>query len=553
MNASDYQIIRQLFDDYLRMYSTRDDRLTTYFSEDFSGFTGGGDFLVKNREEWVAITRQDFAQVKDPIRIELKDLAIQSLADTIAVATGFFTIHLPIEDHILSRETARLVLIFRSESAGWKISHSSISIPYYLVREGEIYPMKELVDRNQFLEKLVAERTNQLSEANDNLRQANEKLAREIAERMKSEDALKNSLSLLGASLESTADGILIVDRQGKIARWNMKFAEMWKIPEEVLSNQDDANTINSICSQIVSPDKFKGKVGELYQQPDQSSFDQIDFLDGRVFERYSQPQRIEDAIVGRVWSFRDITKRKKVEADKTRLLLRQRAILDNLPMMAWLKDTESRLEMINEPYAKVCGHTIDECIGKTDLDLFPEEMAKGYMADDHEVCVSGQRKHVEEKISSPNGIKWHHTYKTPIYDENGLIIGTAGIAQDITERKQAEEKLSYSRSLTNAALESTADGILIVGLDGKIARWNQKFIDIFHVPTKLLELIIDEPVLNHVTAQMASPNDFLTKVMDLYAHPEESSEDTLHLADGRVIDRYSQPNVINLKDWLVI
>src|SRR5450759_2643183 len=103
MDASDYQKIRQLFDDYLQMYSSRDDRLTTYFSEDFSGFTGGGDFLVKDREEWIEITRQDFAQVKDPIRIELKDSAIQSLADTIAVATGFFTIHLPIDDHILSR------------------------------------------------------------------------------------------------------------------------------------------------------------------------------------------------------------------------------------------------------------------------------------------------------------------------------------------------------------------------------------------------------------------------------------------------------------------
>ncbi len=320
MEKNDYQIIRQLFDDYLQMYSSRDDRLTTHFSEDFSGFTGGGDFLVKNREEWVAITRQDFAQIKDPIRIELKDLAIQSLADTIAVATGFFTIHLPIEDHILSKETARLVLIFRLELEGWKISHSSISIPYHLVREGEIYPMKELVDRNQFLEKLVNERTNQLSEANNNLRQANEKLAEEIAERMKSEEALKNSLSLLSASLESTADGILIVDRQGKITKWNMKFAEMWKIPEEVLSNQDDEKVIKSVCSQLISPDKFKERVWGLHAQPDQSSFDQIEFLDGRVFERYSQPQRIDDTIVGRVWSFRDITERKRAEEEKGKL-----------------------------------------------------------------------------------------------------------------------------------------------------------------------------------------------------------------------------------------
>jgi len=203
MDESDYQKIRQLFDDYLRMYSSRDDRLTTFFSENFSGFTGGGDFLVKDREEWVAITRQDFAQVRDPLRIELKDLAIQSLADTIATATGFFNIHLPIEDHILSRETARLVLIFRLESAGWKISHSSISIPYHLVREGEVYPLKELVDRNRFLEEQISERTMQLSEANVTLQQTNERLAREIAEHKQAEKSLHESKLLLEQTLSS--------------------------------------------------------------------------------------------------------------------------------------------------------------------------------------------------------------------------------------------------------------------------------------------------------------------------------------------------------------
>ena len=165
METNDHHIIRQLFDDYLRMYASRDDRLTEFFSEDFSGFTGGGDFLVKDRDKWVAITRQDFAQVKEPLRLELKDLAIQSLADTVAVATGFFTIHLPIEDHILSRTIARLVLIFRKESTGWKICHSSISLPDGMACEGEVYPLQELTERNQMLEKLVAERTRELSEA----------------------------------------------------------------------------------------------------------------------------------------------------------------------------------------------------------------------------------------------------------------------------------------------------------------------------------------------------------------------------------------------------
>src|SRR5450759_1273994 len=217
MDASDYQTIRQLFDDYLRMYASRDDRLTTYFSEDFSGFTGGGDFLVKDREEWVAITRQDFAQVKNPLRIELKDLAIQSLADTIAVTTGFFIIHLPIKAHILSRETARLVLIFRKESAGWKISHSSISIPYYLVREGEVYPLKELVDRNQKLEELIAEQTTQLSEANSKLQRTNTELTREIAEHNQAGNALQQSIQKIEAITSVLPDGIGILSLDGKI------------------------------------------------------------------------------------------------------------------------------------------------------------------------------------------------------------------------------------------------------------------------------------------------------------------------------------------------
>lgn len=217
MDPSDGQIIRQMFDDYLRMYSTRDDRLTRFFSQDFSGFTGGDDFLVKDRDRWVAITRQDFAQIKDPIRIELKDLAIQSLADSIAVASSTFTIHLPIADHVLSRKTARLVLIFRKESEGWKISHSSISIPFGLVREGEVYPLQDLADRNQFLEELVAERTIQLSNANENLRKTNEELAKEIEEHKQTEKAFQGSEERYRSIVNASPDDITITDREGRI------------------------------------------------------------------------------------------------------------------------------------------------------------------------------------------------------------------------------------------------------------------------------------------------------------------------------------------------
>ncbi len=227
MDANDYQIIRQLFDDYLRMYSSRDDRLTTHFSEDFSGITGSGDFLVKDREEWVAITRQDFAQVKDPIHIELKDLTIQSLAETIAVATSAFTIHLPIKDHVLSRKIARLVLIFRLESAGWKISHSSISIPFGMAHDGEVYPLKELEERNLYLEELVVERTIQLSEANENLQRANEELLREIAEHKQAEETLRESEERYRFLFTGAGDGIIILSTDARLVEVNESFARM--------------------------------------------------------------------------------------------------------------------------------------------------------------------------------------------------------------------------------------------------------------------------------------------------------------------------------------
>lgn len=148
------------------MYATRDERLTSRFSGNFSGFAGGGNCLVTDQKQWIKITRQDFAQVPEKIRIEMLDLSLQDLSNDIVSVTAFFHIHLPIPDHILSREIARLTLIFRLEGDEWKITYSGISIPYNLVQEGEIYPLKNLVERNSALENEVAERTRELKEAN---------------------------------------------------------------------------------------------------------------------------------------------------------------------------------------------------------------------------------------------------------------------------------------------------------------------------------------------------------------------------------------------------
>ena len=157
--------IRKLFDDYIEMYAARDDRLTARFSQSFTGYSGSDSRLIRDREEWVRITRQDFAQVPGRIRIEMLDLALQDLCNDVVVATACFHIHLPNGVHQLAKEVARLVLIFRLEGAEWLIAHCSYSIPYQSVQDGEVFPLKSLQEQNSALQALVAERTQALQES----------------------------------------------------------------------------------------------------------------------------------------------------------------------------------------------------------------------------------------------------------------------------------------------------------------------------------------------------------------------------------------------------
>ena len=160
-----HSVIRQLFDEYIEMYAARDDRLTAHFSANFSGYAGSSDQLIQDRETWIQITRQDFAQVPGRIGIEVLDLCLQDLSDSVVVVTAFFHIHLPAGDPVFAKEVARLVLIFRLEGDAWKIAHSGISIPYRQAQDGEVYPLASLKERNDALEALVQERTRQLTES----------------------------------------------------------------------------------------------------------------------------------------------------------------------------------------------------------------------------------------------------------------------------------------------------------------------------------------------------------------------------------------------------
>jgi len=139
-------------------------------------------------------------------------------------------------------------------------------------------------------------------------------ILRDISTRKAAETELKEALATLQATLDSTTDGILVVDGHGKIRSFNRKFQELWRIPEEILGLRDDRRAIEFVLDQLRDPESFLAQVEFLYTHPSATSFDVVEFKDGRVFERYSQPQIMADEAHGRVWSFRDVTQRMSLE-----------------------------------------------------------------------------------------------------------------------------------------------------------------------------------------------------------------------------------------------
>jgi len=141
----------------------------------------------------------------------------------------------------------------------------------------------------------------------------------DITDRQAAEQALRSANSVLSATLESTADGILVVDTDQRITSVNRRFVDMWSIPEEILESRDDGQALAYVVEQLCDPDGFLAKVRELYDAPESDSHDMLELRDGRVFERDSLPQWIDGEVVGRVWSFRDVTEHRVLQQELIR------------------------------------------------------------------------------------------------------------------------------------------------------------------------------------------------------------------------------------------
>jgi PAS domain S-box-containing protein len=127
---------------------------------------------------------------------------------------------------------------------------------------------------------------------------------------------VQGKTEIIRATLESTGDGILVVDSRAKIVIANQKFSRLWAVPPSVMATRDHRQLLNCILGQLTRSDTFLARMRYLWDRPEAQSDDIVEFKDGRIFEAHSEPQRIRGRCLGRVWAFRDVTERKRSERE---------------------------------------------------------------------------------------------------------------------------------------------------------------------------------------------------------------------------------------------
>jgi PAS domain S-box-containing protein len=291
-------------------------------------------------------------------------------------------------------------------------------------------------------------------------------LVRDVTDQRLAAEEYARTLSLHQAALKSMTDGLLVVDPAGGVLSFNQRFIEMWRIPPIAAASGRDADLLNAVLHQLVNPSGFMQRVAELYADPEASSSDEIQLLDGRVFDRWSEPQRFAGRSVGRVWRFRDVSESRQASQalresqDLLELFFSQS--LDGFFFMmldqpvAWdeTTDKEATLDYIftHERFTKVNAAVLaqfsareDQLIGLTPAELLAHDIP-GARARWREFLDAGHlHRETDERTLDGRPMILEGDYIC-MYDRDGRIIGHFGIQRDVTQRRQEEKEILRSR-----------------------------------------------------------------------------------------------------------
>ena len=279
------------------------------------------------------------------------------------------------------------------------------------------------------------------------------RLVEEIEKREKLAAEIRETISILNAALDSTMDGILIVDREGKVSRSNKKFAELWKMPLPIMETFDDTALLKYAIDQVENPEMFLAKVQALYAHPLEESYDEFYFKDGRIFERYSKPQFVGNNVIGRVWSFRDVTEQRRAD-ERIKLFEHTVASVNEIVNIS---DLDDNLIYVNRACCNAYGYKENEIIGKH-ASIFwssrnPQEIVKQIRP---ATLQSGWNGELYNKRK--DGTEFPIYLSTSVIrDYNNNPVALVGVARDISERKKEEKihSIIYKISLAVQATES--------------------------------------------------------------------------------------------------
>ncbi|OPY02278.1 MAG: Blue-light-activated protein [Syntrophorhabdus sp. PtaB.Bin047] len=323
-----------------------------------------------------------------------------------------------------------------------------------------------------------------------------EGIVEDITDRRRADDALRWKTALLEALVNTSSDGILVVDDDQRRLVTNQRVIDLWDVPINVLDDDDDAALLNYVVGLVGDPHKFLEKVIYLYEHPDERSWDEIEFRNGMVLDRYSAPVLGEDGHhYGRIWTFRDITKRKRAEEQLRESQRRLADIIEFLPDATLAIDRAGKVIAWNRAIETMTGVSKEDMLGKGDYEyalpfygtrrpilinfvtIWDDEMEKQYSF----IKKDGDTLYTETDVPFVRGQKRNLWGKAgPLYDTNGKVVGAIESIRDITERKEAVRELFAEKEKMRSLSENAPIGMALIDSTGNFVYINPRFRTMF-------------------------------------------------------------------------